>query len=75
MGAIKLERLPDRTPVKLVIHVPPELGRALGDYADASAAAYGTSEAVADLVPAMLAAFLESDGEFARARRLRQAAP
>ena len=75
MGAIKLERLPDRTPVKFVIHVPPELGRALGDYADAYAAAYGTSEAVADLVPAMLAAFLESDGEFARARRLRQAAP
>lgn len=69
MGGIRLGRLPDRTPVKLVVHVSPELNRALSDYAEAYAAAYGREEAIADLVPAMLAAFLESDREFSRARR------
>lgn len=31
MAQIKLERLPDRTAVKMTISVPPELNRALGD--------------------------------------------
>lgn len=69
MAAIKLERLPDRTPVKIAIMVPPELNRALGDYAAAYEAAYGQAEAVTELIPAMLAAFLDGDREFARARR------
>lgn len=69
MAGIKLERLPDRTPVKISILVSPELYRALGDYAEAYEAAYGQAEAVAELIPAMLAAFLESDRAFARARR------
>ena len=64
-----MERLPDRTPVKITILVPPELSRALADYAAAYEAAYGQAEAVAELIPAMLAAFLDSDREFARARR------
>jgi hypothetical protein len=75
MAAIKLERLPDRTPVKITILVPPELNRALGDYASAYEAAYGQAESVADLIPAMLAAFLESDREFTRARRSKNAGP
>jgi hypothetical protein len=69
MAAIRLERLPDRTPVKIAIMVSPELHRALGDYATAYEAVYGQAEPVADLIPAMLAAFLESDRAFARARR------
>ena len=69
MPAIKLERLPDRTPVKIAILVSPELHRALGDYAAAYEAAYGQAEAVAELIPAMLAAFLESDRGFARMRK------
>ena len=75
MGGIRLGRLPDRTPVKIVVHVSPELGRALSDYATAYAVAYGQEEAIADLVPAMLAAFLDSDREFARGRRSRTGAP
>ena len=75
MGGIRLGRLPDRTPVKLVVYVSPELSRALSDYAEAYAAAYGREEAVADLVPAMLAAFLESDREFVRGRKARTGAP
>ena len=39
MAAIKLERLPDRTPVKIAILVSPELNRALADYAAAYEAA------------------------------------
>ena len=69
MAAIKLERLPDRTPVKIMILVPPELNRALGDYAAAYEAAYGQAESVTELIPAMLTAFLESDRGFARARK------
>ena len=68
MGTLKLDRLPDRTPVKLAVRITPELNKALHDYADAYQAAYGQTEAVADLVPYMLAAFLESDRSFARGR-------
>ena len=73
MGALKLERLPDRTPVKITVLVPPELHRALLDYAEAYAAAYARPEPVEELVPAMLDAFLKSDRQFARARRSRGA--
>jgi hypothetical protein len=71
MAGIKLERLPDRTPMKITILVSPELGRALADYAAAYEIAYGQAEAVAELIPAMLAAFLNGDREFARSRRSR----
>ena len=73
MSSIKLQRLPDRNPVKLTIALSPELNRALGDYAVAYEATYGRAEAVAELIPAMLAAFLESDRGFVRARRSREA--
>lgn len=69
MGSIKLQRIPDRTPVKVIIAVPPDLHRALTDYAAAYQAAYGEAEPVAELVPAMLAAFLESDRWFSRVRK------
>jgi hypothetical protein len=68
MAALKLDRLPDRTPVKLALTISPELNKALHDYADAYQAAYGQAETVADLVPYILAAFLESDRSFARGR-------
>mgnify|MGYP003580082525 CR=1 FL=1 len=69
MTSIRLQRLPDRTPVKMTILVSPELNRSLADYAGAYESAYGEAEPVAELIPAMLAAFLESDREFMRARR------
>ena len=65
---LKLGKLPDRTPVKLTIRVPPDLHRALSDYATIYNEAYGKSEPVAELVPHMLAAFLASDRQFAKAR-------
>lgn len=55
--------------VKLTVQLLPDLTKALHAYAALYEAAYGRAESVADLVPAMLASFLESDREFARARR------
>lgn len=69
MPDLKLSRLPDRKPVKLTIHVLPELKAALSDYAAAYEEAYGARESVADLIPYMLQSFLDSDRGFTRARR------
>ena len=68
MVELKLARLPDRTPVKLAITITPDLHQALADYAALYADTYGREEPVAELIPAMLAAFLASDREFARKR-------
>ena len=68
MVDLKLPRLPDRTPVKLAIQVTPQLHADLQDYAALYQQAYGREEAIADLIPSMLAVFLESDRAFAQAR-------
>lgn len=72
MAELKLAQLPDRTPVKFNVSVLPDLHQALTDYARLYAATYGREEPVADLIPAMLAAFLESDRVFARDRKGRK---
>lgn len=74
MADLKLPRLPDRTPVKLTIGITPDLNQALADYADVYRQAYGQSEAIADLIPYMLRAFLDSDRAFAKARQSGQRA-
>jgi hypothetical protein len=68
MADLKLAKLPDRTPVKLTITITPDLQNALKAYAAIYAEAYGSDEPVAELIPAMLMAFLESDRGFAKAR-------
>ncbi len=69
MADLKLARLPDRTPIKLTISVLPDLHQRLADYAGLYASTYGTDEPIAELIPAMLSAFLDSDREFARRRK------
>ena len=64
---LKLGKLPDRTPIKLTVTVTPDLHRSLTDYAGVYREAYGDKAEVADLVPAMLEAFLAGDREFAKA--------
>lgn len=71
MAKLKLARLPDRTPVKLALTIMPELHARLQDYATAYAATYGIEEPLAELVPAMLQSFLESDRTFLRRRAAR----
>lgn len=66
---LKLAKLPDRTPVKITITVKPELNKALCDYAAAYRATYGEAESVAEIIPYMLEAFLDSDRVFAKARK------
>ena len=68
MAELKLGKLPDRTPVKLTIAIMPDLHDGLREYARCYAEAYGREEPVTELVPAMLAAFLESDRNFSRKR-------
>ena len=69
MANLKLGKLPDRTPVKLAITISPDLHRQLQAYAAAYAAAYRSEEPIAELIPAMLATFLDADRAFSRAQR------
>ena len=69
MTDLKLGRLPDRTPIKLAILVAPDLHAALAAYAALYTDIYGEAATVTDLIPAMLANFLDSDRAFAKARR------
>ena len=66
---LKLPRIPHRTPVKLTVQLSPELHDALKDYAAVYQEEYGSAEPLADLVPAMLGAFIESDRQFTKARQ------
>lgn len=69
MADLKLPKLPDRTPVRITISISPDLNAALVAYADLYRQTYGREEPVSELIPAMLASFLESDRGFWRARR------
>ena len=66
---LKIGPLPDKTPVKLSISLPPELQADLQDYAAVYRRAYGIEAKVQDLVPNMLQTFLASDAGFKRARK------
>jgi hypothetical protein len=66
---LKLAKLPDRTPVKIVITASPALNRDLAAYAEVYRQAYGSAESVGDLIPFMLEAFLAGDRGFAQARK------
>lgn len=66
---LKLPKLPDRTPVRIILTVSPALHGDLAAYAGAYRQAYGSAESVAELIPFMLEAFLASDRDFARLRK------
>jgi hypothetical protein len=69
MADLRIAKLPDRTPVKPLIAVMPELHDALQDYAKIYADTYGQAEAMIDLIPAMLMAFLDGNREFQKPRK------
>ncbi|TIS51450.1 MAG: DUF2274 domain-containing protein [Mesorhizobium sp.] len=69
MVDLKLGKLPDRTASKITITVSAELGQTLKEYAALYRQTYRQSETVAELIPFMLAAFLEGDRAFAKARK------
>ncbi len=67
--SLKLEKLPDRDPVKITFTASPELKLALSDYAELYRCAYGKEESIADLIPFMLEAFMNADQGFKRSRK------
>jgi hypothetical protein len=64
---LKLAKLPDRTPVKITISVKPDLHAMLSCYAEFYRQSYGEEESLAELIPFMLQAFMDSDRGFAKA--------
>ena len=68
MADLKLAKLPDRNPVKFGIQVSPQLHIDLQAYAALYKEVYGREEAIVDLIPSMLAAFIDSDRVFAQTR-------
>lgn len=66
---LKLAKLPDRTPVRITVSLAPDLHQRLQSYAALYRATYGEAEAVAELVPYMLEAFLDSDRTYAKANK------
>ncbi|RWP33581.1 DUF2274 domain-containing protein [Mesorhizobium sp.] len=70
MADLKLGKLPDRTASKITITVSAELGQTLKEYAALYRQTYRQSETVAELIPFMLAAFLEGDRAFAKEKKV-----
>ncbi len=73
MAELKLGKLPNRTRTKLTMEIGPELDDHLRFYATLHSARYGEEVSAADLVPFMLAQYLESDREFQKERRSAEA--
>ncbi|WP_339862552.1 DUF2274 domain-containing protein [Paremcibacter congregatus] len=66
---LKLSKLPKRTPVRISATFPPEIHAALIDYAHIYEQNYGVKEKIEDLVPYIIASFLDTDNGFKKARR------
>jgi hypothetical protein len=67
--SLRIAKLPDLTPVKMTIHVEPDVHRMLEDYARIYNERYGESIKPGVLIPSMLATFLASDNGFKKARK------
>lgn len=66
---LKLDKLPDRQPVKMTFTASPQLRADLDAYADIYRRSYGQKETVQELIPFMLGAFMNADSGFKRARK------
>uniref|UniRef100_A0A2A4YNM9 Transposase n=1 Tax=OCS116 cluster bacterium TaxID=2030921 RepID=A0A2A4YNM9_9PROT len=67
--ALKLSKLPKRTPVKINIVLNPETHEAIVDYARIYEETYGSKESIEELIPYIIANFLDNDHVFKRARK------
>lgn len=67
--ALKLSKLPKRTPVKINIVLNPETHEAMVDYARIYEETYGSKESLEELIPFMIAGFLDNDHAFKKARK------
>ena len=73
MAALKLSKLPDRETTKITFTANAELVTFLNEYAEAYEREYGRTEAIANLIPPMLEAFIRSDRGFRNGRGNSQA--
>lgn len=67
--ALKLSKLPKRTPVKVNIVFNPETHEALVDYACIYEKTYGSKESIEELIPYIIANYLDNDHAFKKARK------
>ena len=67
--ALKLSKLPKRTPVKVNIVLNPEIYEAMIDYAEIYEQTYGNNESIEELIPFIIVNFLDNDHAFKRARK------
>uniref|UniRef100_A0A2A4Z731 Transposase n=1 Tax=OCS116 cluster bacterium TaxID=2030921 RepID=A0A2A4Z731_9PROT len=67
--ALKLSKLPKRTPIKISIVLNPETHEAMVDYARIYEEVYGSKESIEELIPYMIKGFLNNDHVFKKARR------
>lgn len=75
MSKLRLGPLPRTEVVRLTITLPATVKADLDRYAALYAAAYGEAVDAAALLPHMLAAFMERDREFRRARQAATSVP
>lgn len=68
--ALKLSKLPKRTPVKINIVLNPETHDAMIDYARIYEETYGNKESIEELIPYMIINYLDNDHAFKKARRV-----
>ena len=69
--ALKLSKLPKRTPIKVNIVLNPETHEAMVDYARIYEKTYGSKESIEQLIPYIIASFLDNDHAFKRERKTR----
>jgi hypothetical protein len=72
MTKLKLSSVKDEKPVKLFVSLPAALHRDIVAYAEILARESGQAVEPAKLIPPMLASFIASDREFAKARNGKQ---
>lgn len=68
MASLKLGKLPDRETTKITFVANAELNTLLENYAIVYEAEYGQREAVTDLIPHMLEAFIKTDRGFRKTK-------
>lgn len=69
MIPLKIKKIPDRTLVKINLNLPPEVHRDLLKYAEIYKQQHGTAETPQLLAAQMIAAFMQNDSGFRKAKQ------
>lgn len=69
MTSLKLKKIPDNTPVKLALTLPPEVHADLLLYAEVYSQEHGLQETPSILASHMIAVFMAADSGFRKAKQ------